>query len=415
MVNFVLKNPGGKDKTLIYLCYYFDARRFKYSTGQKIHPDNWNKVKQRPRRDYEGYKELNFLLDRIEGMVSDAHRRIINDGEQPSPAKLRIELDRCLGKRQLRRRESLSQFIDRFISESTHRATSKTIFKTVQKHFSGFPGPKDFDDINVKWFEKYMEYLEAKDFSLNYIGKNISVIKQFIHAAQAQGVCRLSPVMRMRKLQEDACNIYLSTEELLLMYRCDLSGPQRRVCDRFMIGAFTALRFSDFSLIRAQNINQDIIRISQRKTGDAVVIPMHWIVKEIFERYGGQLPRPISNQKMNDALKLIAKKAGIKGDVVKYRTKGGERTNEAFEKWELVSTHTARRSAATNMYLAGLPTFAIMKITGHRTEKSFFKYIRISLEENAIRLLDHPFFQPVATLPAKEQAPDNTPSPATPQ
>jgi hypothetical protein len=62
-------------------------------------------------------------------------------------------------------------------------------------------------------------------------------------------------------------------------------------------------------------------------------------------------------------------------------------------KWQLVSSHTARRSGATNMYLAKIPTFRIMLITGHKTEQAFFKYIRITSEENAVILANHPFFK----------------------
>ena len=59
----------------------------------------------------------------------------------------------------------------------------------------------------------------------------------------------------------------------------------------------------------------------------------------------------------------------------------------------LVISHTARRSGATNMYLAGIPTFRIMLLTGHTTEESFFKYIRIGKEENANVLSEYPFFK----------------------
>jgi hypothetical protein len=45
--------------------------------------------------------------------------------------------------------------------------------------------------------------------------------------------------------------------------------------------------------------------------------------------------------------------------------------------WELISTHTAPRPFATNEYLAGTPSLTIMAITGHKTEKSFLRYIRI--------------------------------------
>lgn len=63
-----------------------------------------------------------------------------------------------------------------------------------------------------------------------------------------------------------------------------------------------------------------------------------------------------------------------------------------YEKWELVSSHTARRSAATNMYKAGIPTISIMKITGHKSERVFMDYIKITGEKNAQMLKNNPFF-----------------------
>ena len=61
-------------------------------------------------------------------------------------------------------------------------------------------------------------------------------------------------------------------------------------------------------------------------------------------------------------------------------------------KYQLVSSHTARRSFATNAYKSGVPTIAIMKITGHTKESTFLKYIKVSAQENADMLSRHPFF-----------------------
>jgi hypothetical protein len=88
----------------------------------------------------------------------------------------------------------------------------------------------------------------------------------------------------------------------------------------------------------------------------------------------------------------LGQKAELKDDVVIASTKGGKRHTENFKKHELITTHTARRSFATNAYLQNVPTISIMKITGHRTEKSFLKYIKISQEDNANKLINHPFF-----------------------
>ena len=95
---------------------------------------------------------------------------------------------------------------------------------------------------------------------------------------------------------------------------------------------------------------------------------------------------------MNKYLKELGENAGIEENVPIHFTKNGEKVFEKYKKYELITVHTARRSFATNAYLNDVPTISIMKITGHRTEKAFLKYIKISQEDNAIKLMNHPFF-----------------------
>lgn len=109
-------------------------------------------------------------------------------------------------------------------------------------------------------------------------------------------------------------------------------------------------------------------------------------VIEIFNKYEGHLPRSISNQKMNEYLKELGRKARIKSKETKVSTKGVMRTEKTYEKCDLITTHAARRSAATNLFLAGFEPLSIIKITGHKTEHSFLKYIRMSKEDNAHKM-----------------------------
>ena len=111
-----------------------------------------------------------------------------------------------------------------------------------------------------------------------------------------------------------------------------------------------------------------------------------------MDKYDGSLPNAISDQKMNDYLKEIAEKAKLTEIIIKAQTRGGSKTETSHNKWELVTVHTARRSFATNAFLAGVPSISIMKITGHRSEKSFLKYIKITQEQNADLMANHPFF-----------------------
>ena len=120
---------------------------------------------------------------------------------------------------------------------------------------------------------------------------------------------------------------------------------------------------------------------------------MHPKVEAIFRKYGNQPPKAQSNQSTNRVLKRLCRKAGITNFVSVVETSGGVKHEVTHEKCDMVTSHTARRSFATNAYRAGIPSLSIMQITGHSTETSFMKYIRISKEENAIALSKHTFFQ----------------------
>ena len=159
------------------------------------------------------------------------------------------------------------------------------------------------------------------------------------------------------------------------------------------------MRFSDFSQLTADNITDGKIKIRTQKTGDRITIPLHQLVKLVLDKYSDTtmaLPKPISNQKMNSYLKEIGELVGINENTNRTFTKGGLKASKLHKKFELITTHTARRSFATNLYKAGFPSISIMKITGHKTETSFMKYIKISQEENSDKLLE--FWQNNATL-----------------
>ena len=107
----------------------------------------------------------------------------------------------------------------------------------------------------------------------------------------------------------------------------------------------------------------------------------------------------LSNQKFNDYLKELAQRADLTELVQTTRTKGGRKVTTTRPKWELVTTHTARRSFATNAYKGGVSTVDIMKMTGHKTETSFMRYIKVTAEDTGLRMLAHPHFSGVTTTP----------------
>lgn len=125
--------------------------------------------------------------------------------------------------------------------------------------------------------------------------------------------------------------------------------------------------------------------INAHKTQRQVVIPLSPLVTDIYNKYNGKFPKPADKSHYNKHIKLCSKIAGIDSDVYQISRTGGIFKQVHFKKWEKVTSHTARRSFATNMYLKCRDVRMVMAITGHTTEENFMKYICVNQIENAER------------------------------
>lgn len=193
--------------------------------------------------------------------------------------------------------------------------------------------------------------------------------------------------------------VFLSMNEITRIYyykfeNQDKRKAKERIRDLFVVGCLTALRYSDYSTLTADNLQNGYIVKRTKKTNVDVKVPAHDYVKEIFAKYNGQIPLGLCIQYFNKYLKLIMREIGLNDKITFSYTEGGELKTVTREKWELISSHTARRSAATNMYLTGrMKTLEIMKLTGHRSEQNFFRYIRLTNDDTARSILGDMFFR----------------------
>jgi integrase len=69
-----------------------------------------------------------------------------------------------------------------------------------------------------------------------------------------------------------------------------------------------------------------------------------------------------------------------------------ERNNSGdviMPKYELISSHTARRSGITNLYKLGIfDTRELMALSGHKSERVFENYIKVGVSEQADRIAE---------------------------
>lgn len=255
------------------------------------------------------------------------------------------------------------------------------------------------EDIDLDFFYGFTSKLYSDGMNVNYTQTIIGTIKTVMNDAVDRELTTTNKYLNKRFAVKghDVESIYLNLEELKKIYSLDLKGGHILVRDLFVVGCFTGLRFSDWHKVTKERVSENdgvkTISIMTKKTTERVVIPLHPYVNELIEKYNGELPKLYSNQKTNQYLKLIGEKAGLNETVYFSSSKGGKMIQEPFLKYQKLSTHTARRSFATNAFKAGIPSISIMKITGHKTEKNFMKYIKISLEENAELMSQHSFFK----------------------
>ena len=246
-------------------------------------------------------------------------------------------------------------------------------------------------ELDKKFYDGYVSFLNFKGFKLNTVGKHIKNVKAVINwlPLSERMECEFVAPRKCKKLSEEVDNVYLSTEELHAIETVELEYAYHdRVRDQFILLAWTGCRYSDLDkLAEPKSIERGYFELEQMKTGTKVCIPIFEPVKRIFQKYNGELPPVISNQKFNSFLKEICQMAGITEDTSITHTIAGRRIKEYFPKYELVSAHTARRSFATNMFESGAPALVIMQITGHKTEKAFLSYIKTDPETYARMLL----------------------------
>lgn len=378
---------------------------------------------------------LESTLDRPEGLSQDEFKQIVNDivyreareaQKRSKDEKARVEAE----KNKMTLNKYIAIYTDQIKTgarqtESGRNFALSTV-KTIRlalDQFSKFQKDVkrtyDFNDINMDFYYAYTAWLKKKKYSVNTVGKCVKELKTVMACAESEGH-HTNHMWRDKKFKGtriEVDSIYLTREDLDKIMAVDLSkypAGYEQARDIFMIGVWTAQRVSDYNNIKKEDFStltknvmreeedpnepgnkiawiekQEItyVNIRQQKTGAKVSIPCNSQLKAILEKYDYQAPHLV-DQVINRYIKEIAQAAGLTQLVEIETTKGGTPKKEKVEKYKLIHTHTARRTGATLMYLAGLDLYDIMKVTGHTSPKMLKKYIKADSLEVVEKLTD---------------------------
>lgn len=366
----------------------------------RVKPNTFNKLKQ-------SAADINTKLSDYEKEIQNIFKKFEFQEEVPTKEEVKSLFNSVFssGKSETKSKNFFNYY-DEFTLENgrvknwTERTYSK--FSTLRKHLSEFNNKLSFTFLNEKGLTLFVEYLRDKVKLRNStIEKQISFLKWFLKWAKAKSYNKnLSYEAFYPKFKATQKKIiFLTQSELKTLKEYELPQGKNyleKVRDVFIFLCYSGIRYSDAYNLKRSDIKSDYFEITTIKTGDSLKIELNKNSKNILDKYKDipfqderALP-VISNQKMNEYIKELAKLAEIDEPIRLTHYKGNERIDEVIPKYDLLGTHCGRRTFICTALSLGIPVNIVMKWTGHADYKSMKPYIDIAdnIKVNAMKKFD---------------------------
>ena len=361
--------------TVLYVRYNYNRnKRTLISTGYNIKPEHWDAKRKWIKRACPHYEEIDACLIKITSKLGDILTYAKVNGIDPTVDFVLLELEKNREYDLRPNRVDMFDALERYIVEKAPSVSADQIkdYRTLRKHLTAFKEyssqPVTFRNLNLTFYNEFMDYLFHKvvkpngtvGLLTNSAGKIIRLLKGFVNYQIVKGIIPPIDLKNFKVVEEETDAIYLNEKELAAIYELDLSDEHI-------------------------DLDNENINLKQRKVHKAVVIPMIDYVPEILKKYNYDLPK-IPRYMFNERVKELGRKIKLSQKIEVVRRKGKEREKRIYEKWEMISSHTCRRSFCTNMYLSGFPAAELMRISGHKSPSAFMRYIKVDNQQAAKRL-----------------------------
>lgn len=419
---FYLKSPNGTNETSINLIFYAkdeptSNKNFKYSTKQKINPSEWDFSTRYPqlKRGAIGKKnkQIALVLDNYKKLLENTITAYQQKNRPLTKSELRSVFDKQF-KYNYKSDELpyvVSDAIGVFMEmKKKTKDTSKAwdyFYNNMRNKIALFDHYRKkvtlFGDLNQNWLDEYCGFLreythlvdrqKAKElkaqvqsnnkFNDNTLHRHVKVFLGFLDWVRKNyGVTIAELKNTIRQYTIDA--IHLTEKEIELLENTQLeTAPQNLARDIFLLGIYSGQRFSDYSMFEKLDIIEtphgEILIKRAKKTTHESFIPLTPKLKAILEKYNWRIPY-IGKDNFNIIIKNVCKKAGITTKVKKLYKSGNTKNVTNLEKWQMIGSHTARRTFITLSSEKGMPDHIIMKITGIRKADTLTKYKKTNQE-----------------------------------
>ena len=378
------------DKGSIRLVATHNGRQYKKATGLTTKEKLWDKKAKSLRakcKDERIWPELRAMDIRAE----EKQDEVRTEGDVLKVMEYAITgvmpAEETLGPKNPTFWEYFAEWANR---PSTQVRQKKLCYNNIAK-FMG----QDFDwnDVDSAFHFRLVQKMQAAGFNVNYQWKQIQQLKVVMNEGRKLKYHSNLDYQDFKAKREDPDTVYLTKEEVERLWEYKPKFElARKARDLFLLGVYSCARFSDYSRLSMDMIRDGVIHFTQQKTSASVMVPASPRLLAILERNGGEAPH-LAQQHLNSWIKRACKDCGIDDKVEVTTSNGGVHKTVTKPKYELVSSHTARRTGITLLYMTGIPLQQVMLISGHKDQDSIRHYLRLSKEENASLLRDNPFFK----------------------
>lgn len=260
-----------------------------------------------------------------------------------------------------------------------------------------------YDQIDEEWLKRLNTWAINNKFKKGTIVLFTSQLKAFLRLMKGKGR-HYSEAAESKELvhrHEDVNNNVATYEhEIWALYNLPLTRGKKRARDVYVFGCGVGLRVEDLNRINEYKLVDNAFEFLTSKTDKKIKIPIHWLSKRIYEEYQGKLPLYTTSFGLGKHLPDICRMAGITKPKLVVETVGGVTSGTYYDKCDLVTPHTMRRSFASNAVINGLADRLVMEVTGHDSLESFKRYIIIEEDIKMQTLQNNQFFTGHAFLQA---------------
>lgn len=242
---------------------------------------------------------------------------------------------------------------------------------------------KDLTKVNLNDFRDHVLNHVAQSTAKTYFAVFKVILKRYEDDVD---FCRdYAEILKAKN--EKPVKTFLTMKDLEKLERViPQSANEQYVLDEFLIGAYTGMRISDAREISTENIANGFISYVSIKTSIQAVVPMKKGIDERIKRVQAN-DSELNTVTYNRIIRRLCQRAGITERVKVF--KAGEHLKG--QKWEYVSSHTARISFATNLVNMGVSLIEVSRMMGHSATSMTERYVvktQVELDAKALK-----FFQ----------------------